>query len=235
MPNKFRNETYRSSKIYSYLVMACLGSILVCVVLFAIGCVIMLVLPDMLVDLDSGLNANLGLLLIGFASLPYTPVYILTVVLFLMWVYRSYRNLSPLKARNLEFSPGWAVGWWFVPLANFVKPFQIIRELWNESDPDFDEDLGYMPSSLDTPETVGFWWAAFLISGFAFRISDRMVENDGSVNKYFPVAFLVASIINAAAAILAILIVKTITERQEERFRKIDQKKLEPPEPPVFE
>ena len=34
---------------------------------------------------------------------------ILTSAFFLMWLYRAFNNLSALKARNLEFSPGWAI------------------------------------------------------------------------------------------------------------------------------
>jgi hypothetical protein len=39
-----------------------------------------------------------------------------------------------------------------------------VRELWNESDPDFDEETGFLHTAAGTPEIIGFWWAAFLLS-----------------------------------------------------------------------
>ena len=42
--------------------------------------------------------------------------FIATGILFLMWIYRSHRNLPPLGARNLKYTPGWAVGdFWMRP------------------------------------------------------------------------------------------------------------------------
>jgi len=36
----------------------------------------------------------------------------------------------------MEYTPGWSVGWFFVPLYNFYKPYRAITELYLASDPD---------------------------------------------------------------------------------------------------
>src|SRR5262249_29946861 len=41
----------------------------------------------------------------------------------LVWVYRANRNARALGAEGLAYSPGWSVGWFFVPLANLVMPY----------------------------------------------------------------------------------------------------------------
>ena len=42
--------------------------------------------------------------------------------LFLAWVHKVSINSRGFGARGIT-SPGWAVGWFFVPLASFVKPY----------------------------------------------------------------------------------------------------------------
>src|SRR6185437_9304082 len=49
-------------------------------------------------------------------------------VAFLMWFYRVHKNLLALRAANLEYSPGWAVGGFFVPFLNLVRPMHVMRE-----------------------------------------------------------------------------------------------------------
>ncbi len=239
MANTFRNDTYSSQKTIAYVVMGFLSAMLLIDIAFAVGSIGIALFPDSQIALEDGSSTYIGLVLIGLASLPYFPVYLGTVITFLIWLYRSFNNLSALEATNLEFSPGWAVGWWFVPFANLIKPFQVIRELWNESDPEFDKDLGFLSSSMGAHPIIGFWWAAFLISGLLFRISNAAVDVDGNIEEFlFPMFFLAASLVNGIAAALAILIVKKINERQEERFKRIGEiQQTEhhlPPEPPVF-
>src|SRR5690349_16122694 len=39
----------------------------------------------------------------------------ITLIPFLIWVHQTYRNLSALGAQDLTYSPGWAVGYFFIP------------------------------------------------------------------------------------------------------------------------
>lgn len=60
-------------------------------------------------------------------------IFLVLLVLFCMWTYRSNYNARQLGARDMQFSPGWAVGWYFIPIANFWKPYQAMREIWQAS------------------------------------------------------------------------------------------------------
>ena len=62
-------------------------------------------------------------------------IFAITSTVFLVWFGLSYRNLSFLGARDLVFTPGRAVGWWFVPLACWWKPYAALVEIWHASDP----------------------------------------------------------------------------------------------------
>ena len=32
----------------------------------------------------------------------------------------------------MQYTPGWCVGWFFIPIANLVMPYIILKELWQE-------------------------------------------------------------------------------------------------------
>jgi hypothetical protein len=72
------------------------------------------------IDLGDGEVMSIWVILIGLFAFLQLPLYIFTVIFFLIWQHRSYKNLDPLRARNLEHTPGWAVGYWFIPQPAFT-------------------------------------------------------------------------------------------------------------------
>jgi hypothetical protein len=56
-------------------------------------------------------------------------LFIITAILFLMWIYRAHRNPPSLGASGLKYSPGWAVGGFFIPIWNLFRPFQVTTEI----------------------------------------------------------------------------------------------------------
>jgi len=46
-------------------------------------------------------------------------------VTFLVWFHRVDKNLSALGGRDLKYTPGWAMGGFFVPFLNLVRPSQV--------------------------------------------------------------------------------------------------------------
>ncbi len=224
MANSFRKETYRSGRAYAYIVIVLLSLMAVLAALFVLFTFTMLLFPDFGLTTEDGENLNLGFALLSIFSLAELPLRILTALFFLIWLYRSYGNLSPLRARNLEHSPGWAVGWWFIPFANLVKPFQVVRELYNESDPEFDPKTGFLNSIKGTPFEVGVWWATYILSNIAFRISNALYgKGDLPESDSFAVPLIAGSILSATAAGFAIYIVISVARRQDIRFRMISE------------
>ncbi len=67
----------------------------------------------------------------------YLLVWLVIAVVFLRWTYLSNRNVRALGADGLEFTPGWAVGWYLIPIANLWKPHQALKEIFRASHPDF--------------------------------------------------------------------------------------------------
>jgi hypothetical protein len=52
----------------------------------------------------------------------YLIAYIATAILFLRWTYLTKKNTTALGASGLAFSPGWSVGYYFVPVLTLWKP-----------------------------------------------------------------------------------------------------------------
>jgi hypothetical protein len=82
-------------------------------------------------------------------------LFLASVVVWRMWQFRGQRNLTLAGRPSLRFTPGWAVGWWFIPIANLWKPFQAVRELGSRSDPD---ERSYVVRGW---WVVGLWWATW--------------------------------------------------------------------------
>ncbi len=89
-------------------------------------------------------------------------IFIVVGILFLRWTYFSNRNASALGAYNLEFTPGWAAGWYFIPFATLWKPYQALKEVFKASHPDFTDDWREAPR----PDVLPLWWALWLLASF---------------------------------------------------------------------
>jgi len=178
-----------------------------------------------------GDSLNVGLGLTGITAIFKIPLFILTVIFFLIWEYRAFSNLSALKAQHLEFTPGWAVGWWFIPFANLVKPFQAMRELRNESDPDFDPNLGFLSTSSSASTMMGFWWAFWIIRNISDNIAARIDHTPT-----FSILMILSSSFEIIAGGLLIKIILDIVKRQELRFKNLgaSEQFSAPPPPPTF-
>jgi hypothetical protein len=233
------SEPYRSPRTLSLLAIGFLAASLIIDLLFVFVGAAQLAFP---IDIplkygDARDTMPLWLLAIGMLEILDILVYISCIVFFLLWLYRCYKNLPALKAGRTEYTPGWAVGWWFIPIANLFKPFGAVRDLWNESDPNFDSELNFMSLSVGSPTLLHWWWAFWLLGNVASNISSRIGHADDTTElQSFSIALIIASLFGIVAAALAILVVKNITKRQEARFSRMSdfQPQLTPPPPPKF-
>jgi hypothetical protein len=173
------------------------------------------------------------MLYVGIAILQFV-IFVVTVVAFLMWLHRAYRNLPALGAVGLDTTPGWAVGCFFIPFANFFKPFRVVREIWHESAPvaESRESSGGVAAQQGTPALVGWWWAFCLIANIAGLAGIRAEDTAATIEGMLLASWLLiaSDALFIVAAVLSILIVKRIDEMQEAKFRQLAAQR--PPPPP---
>jgi hypothetical protein len=121
------------------------------------------------------LTIVIALLVLGLAVLEI-GVYIATIVFFLMWLYRSYENLPAFGVRrgDIEYSSGWAVGSFFVPIVLLIIPYRAIRELWRKSVP----NQSNMFREMSPPAFFPLWWATWLVNLVIGQIYMRTMFQD---------------------------------------------------------
>jgi hypothetical protein len=149
----------------------------------------------------------------------YLAAWAATAVIFLVWVYRAHSNLAPLGARELRHSPGWAVGWFFIPILSWFMPFIVTKEIWRASDPDFEGETDWKQAPL-SPLLVG-WWALFLGGSLVGIVIQRIDWGETPAGlltgTWAVVGFLIAGIFGA---LVTIGLVRSISQRQDEKHRR---------------
>ena len=98
----------------------------------------------------------------GSASLAFAAsVYLLALlacsILVGMWIYRTNANAHSFGG-EMSITPGWSVGWFFIPFANLVMPYTAVHETWQVSH-EFAGRLEEEQSSL-----VGWWWGLWIVN-----------------------------------------------------------------------
>jgi hypothetical protein len=190
-------------------------------------------------EIENSSNYSLFLSVLGFLSLGVILVAYSTPVIFLGWQYRAAKNLRFLNDKAVSNSPGWNVGWWFIPFASLVMPLLCISELFNGSRSENALDKNYTADSSLTLLSGG-WWFFYIVSGIMGMVTAFLALDVVSKPENMP------SLINSmcfshsfsiVAALLARKIVLSIENSQEESYKLFCEKhnSLAPPEPPQFD
>ncbi len=144
-----------------------------------------------------------------------------TGIVWVCWQHRAQANLRPLGVPDPKFSPGWVVGWWFIPFANFVMPYQTMTELWKGSGPHHGVAWRMQP----TMPLIPIWWGAWVLSQILDRAAAAMIPTADTSNVPLLIQkvndslhwVIAADVILIVAAVLAIMVVRDIDARQAAR------------------
>lgn len=136
-------------------------------------------------------------------------VILFTYPTFGWWIVRANKNVRALGAVGLRESPGWALGWFFVPLFCIWRPWIAMKQLWHASH----DPVGWAMQGKAV--FVAVWWTLWLASNglgrwnvqLQFSIKPEDVLKEKFVN-------LSASISALASITTAILLVHLINRAQ---------------------
>jgi hypothetical protein len=181
---------------------------------------------------------NLGVILVlGLLGLVTSGVSIATWVLFLVWTNLAAKNVRAFGQQGLEYTPGWCVGWWFIPIASLWKPFTAMREIWKASDP---ETVGANASrswmSSVVPATLPAWWGVYILNGFvAMGITIASLDFSGSKATVTngPANFISQGMLGIAGVLL-IIVMRQLAQRQEAAWERLQSAPANPPGPPAY-
>ena len=140
--------------------------------------------------------------------------------MFLIWFHRAHRNLKALGANDLQYSPGWAVGGFLIPIWNLFRPYQVAQEIWKASEPDHLSATGSDWKYLRGSGLIGWWWVFFLLTGFIGNLILRSYLNLETIEgiQSYTYALLASDALLIPAIMLTILVVNKIDNRQSQRF-----------------
>lgn len=143
-------------------------------------------------------------------------IFVITVILWCFWKNLSCKNAWLFQATGNQngrhpmmsgetFTPGWAVGYYFVPILLLWKPFQAMAFIRNQ-----------MAEVLNIGPLLGLWWTAWLsmrISSVYFtRNSDSITTIEGIISYNQGIAIL--SGITIVASVLAAAVIFTLSAAQ---------------------
>lgn len=153
-----------------------------------------------------------------FVLPPDDPVVVVFGVLYLvslfacyvvvaMWIYRTSANAHSFGV-EMSITPGWAIGWFFVPFANLVMPYQAMKEVWEESH--------QLAGRHDAAESslVGWWWGLWIASNIASNLTFYFGGDAPDALELARYIQLIAAGISVAASVALILMMRRLDVAQ---------------------
>lgn len=138
-----------------------------------------------------------------------------TGIIFLKWIYRANLNCRGFGAVDMKYTPGWSIGYYFIPFLNLVRPYQVMKEIWKVSSD---------PKRWQTRQAnpiLGWWWALWLINGFLGQITFRMSMHANTAESLQ--AATAVSILFSLFEIPLILVAMKVISRIVEKQAKLTQ------------
>ncbi|MGI5447767.1 DUF4328 domain-containing protein [Streptomyces sp. CA-243310] len=157
-------------------------------------------------------NIALADLLDGGTDVAQAVLRLATIVVFLVWFHRVRCNGQVFRPDGFSQSAGWAIGGWFVPIANLFFPYRTARETWRAS-----TQLAPDGSYRHVPTApVTAWWTVFVATLFLDRAYSRRYLRADTIEELRDVSAFgaVTDVVAIVAAVLAVVFVRKLTALQ---------------------
>lgn len=172
---------------------------------------------------ETGEWNTLDFLMMGNAIVALV-VFVGLVVAFCFWMNRSCKNAWLLAPERMSMTPGWSVGYYFIPIVNLWRPYQGMREVRDASCP-----AGALASTLPA------WWTLWIIVNLVENVSWRLAMRAESIEDYTLTSKIDLAIlpVDLVLVVLIIGIVRRITSDQTARLQALpapDPMRMPPPQ-----
>jgi hypothetical protein len=150
---------------------------------------------------------------IGLVQIMLTAV---TVIIFARWIYVLNDNKRRPGATGPLFTPGWAIGSFFVPFANLWLPYLAMKELWQVS-ADPRQWQNQQPGRL-----LPWWWFLWIAHNILGQVSYGMSRGARTLADLTAVSAVtdVANAVGVALGFVALGLVGAIAGMQRQRIRE---------------
>jgi len=163
----------------------------------------------------------------------YGIVGIIVLILTLYWFYRATKNAHQFGGKEIT-SPVMAVIWWFIPILEIWKPYQVAQQIWKASNPQIIFSNGTEWKNLPSSKNIKLWWFLGLLSifvvfvgliigiqdvGLQYYLDPQQMEQVSRVSNkitfYTNVAGILSNMILIISRIFFIRMIKDISVWQE--------------------
>jgi hypothetical protein len=173
----------------------------------------------------SPVQATLNDLREQIIAILYLLASIVSAIMFIQWFRRAYFNLH-LHVDYLLHPEGWAAGSWFVPIVSFYRPYQIMKELYEESIELLEKRGIHIPNI--SMNYISVWWAFWILSSIFGQIILRITLKSNTVDDYIftTICSMIQDIVNIPLALLAIQVIKNYAKLEPHLFELKEEEKV---------
>lgn len=147
-----------------------------------------------------------------FSSVGFLFAFAWSAIIISRWIFRAMKNLRE-AGHETTVSPGWAVGWHFIPVALLWMPFRGTAQIWRGSlsgDPLGDTKL---------PASMRIWWTMWLLGNFTSFFAVRIQDMGYSTDDFSQVSVglgigILSTIAHIVSALLLLNIMKSVSASQ---------------------
>jgi|JI10StandDraft_1071094.scaffolds.fasta_scaffold159079_3 hypothetical protein len=143
----------------------------------------------------------------------YMVAFVGTMIISAVWIYRASWNARQIQPLAERITPGWAVGWFAVPLANYFMPYKAMKQCWQSSHDPTGDIEGQVPSLF------GWWWTAWVLASLTGNVVMRLhakAETISELRTAYTVELVTAPFTLVSAVFFA-RVIMGITEAQRDR------------------
>src|SRR4051812_907459 len=123
-----------------------------------------------------------------------------------MWIYRTNAN-AHVMGGDVSVTPGWAVGWFAVPFANLVLPYQGVSETWLAS-----HEMAALDGEAGLP-LLRWWWGLWLVAG-AFGYAGFLLARSGELIEAASYTLLAHDLLQVALSLVLIRLMRRLAAVQ---------------------
>jgi hypothetical protein len=122
------------------------------------------------------------------------------------WIYRTNSNAHAMGF-VMSITPGWAIGWFFVPFANLIMPYQGVQETWEES-----HHAAGLVEEADT-SLLRWWWGLWIAYNIVANVAAIAAQGpDSGRGVYF---LLLPTAVNIALCLVLVRLMQRLSRAQD--------------------
>lgn len=133
------------------------------------------------------------------------------VISICMWTSKSMINAWAAGDLTPTITPGWAAGWYFIPIAFLWKPYEAMREIW----------INLFGNNASRGLLLSWW--IFWILNILTKSVTSVILKDGITSENYELYYSVSMvwvILRILAAILLIIVILKVTRGQQDRMNQ---------------